>query len=70
MFDTKNAVDDWKAAFDMAESLNIGEIEQYHDNNIKLMETTFNMSYNAWRQEKWIMLLQEWVKFKCPDMYQ
>lgn len=70
MFDTKNAVDDWKAAFNMAEPLNVEEIEQYHDNNIKLMETTFNMSYDNWRQEKWIMLLKEWVKFKCPEMYE
>jgi hypothetical protein len=70
MFDTKNAVDDWQAAFNMAEPLNIQEIEQYHANNIELMETTFNMSYDKWRSEKWIMLLKEWVKFKCPEMYE
>jgi hypothetical protein len=69
MFDPKNNVKDWQDAFGMAEPLNIEEIEEYHSNNIKLIENTFNMSYAKWREDKWIVLLKEWVKFKCPDMY-
>jgi hypothetical protein len=69
MFNPANTVNDWQDAFNMVEPISVSEIEQYHATNIKVIENTFNMSYNNWREDKWISLLTEWVKFKCPDMY-
>ena len=69
MFNPKNTVDDWQDAFDMVEPISVTEIEQYHSTNIKVIENTFNMSYDNWREDKWMSLLTEWVKFKCPEMY-
>jgi hypothetical protein len=69
MFSPKDAVNDWQEAFGMAEPMNIDNIEEYHNKNIKVIEDTFNMSYDAWRKSKWILLLKDWVKFKCPNMY-
>jgi hypothetical protein len=69
MFNPKDAVLDWQEAFGMAEPMNIDNIEEYHNKNIKVIEDTFNMSYDAWRKSKWIFLLKDWVKFKCPNMY-
>jgi len=69
MFDPSNTVKDWQEAFNMVEPISISEIEQYHATNIKVIENSFNMSYDTWREDKWIALLREWVKFKCPEMY-
>jgi hypothetical protein len=69
MFDPANNVKDWQEAFDTVEPMSISEIEQYHATNIKVIENTFNMSYDAWRGDKWVAFLREWVKFKCPEMY-
>jgi hypothetical protein len=69
MFDPSNTVKDWQEAFNMVKPISISEIEQYHATNIKVIENSFNMSYDTWREDKWIALLREWVKFKCPEMY-
>ena len=69
MFNPKENIKVWQEAFDMVEPMNIDNIEEYHNKNIKVIEDTFNMSYDAWRKSKWILLLKDWVKFKCPNMY-
>jgi len=69
MFNPKDSVQDWQVAFGMAEPMSIANIEEYHDKNIKVIEDTFNMKYDAWRESKWIFLLREWVESKCPEMY-
>jgi hypothetical protein len=69
MFRPETAVKDWQEAFGMAEPMSIANIEEYHCKNIKVIEDTFNMNYDAWRESKWILLLKEWVESKCPDMY-
>jgi hypothetical protein len=69
MFNPKDSVSDWQEAFGMAEPMSIANIEEYHYKNIKVIEDTFNMKYDAWRESKWIFLLREWVESKCPEMY-
>ena len=69
MFNPKESVQDWQTAFDMAAPMSVANIEEYHAKNIKVIEDTFNMNYDAWRESKWIVLLKEWVKSKCPEMY-
>jgi hypothetical protein len=69
MFNPKETIKDWQEAFDMAEPMSVSNIEEYHHTNIKVIEDTFNMNYNTWRESKWIFLLRDWVKSKCPDMY-
>lgn len=69
MLNPKETVADWQEAFDMAEPLSVPDIEEYHANNIKVIENTFNMPYDKWRESKWILLLREWVESNCPGMY-
>jgi hypothetical protein len=69
MLNPKDTVADWQEAFNMVKPLSISDIEEYHANNIKVIETTFNMPYDKWRESKWILLLKEWVESNCPGLY-
>jgi len=69
MFEPSRHVKEWQHVFDMKQPLDPLTIEGYHNSNIDTIEKTFNMSYEKYRNSKWIFILKDWVMQNCPNRY-
>jgi len=69
MLNPKDTVDIWKGHFDMESALNVNSIEQYHNDNIAMIESTFNKSYNSYVDGNWMGDLTAWIQSTCPGSY-
>lgn len=69
LLNPQSQLQEYKTAFDLDKPLNLATIEDYHQRNIQTIEQTFNMSWNVYRNSKWIFILKDYVKTQCPDRY-
>jgi hypothetical protein len=67
--DPANNSTEFSQLFDMTQSINPDIIAEYHSQNLKLIEKTFNEPYDLFISSNWLAKLKEWVQLKCPNSY-
>lgn len=66
---TIDNVTEFSQLFNMTCSINSEDLIQYHQNNIKLVETYFNKTYDSLILGNWLLDLREKIKTECPSAY-
>ncbi len=66
-FNTENTIGIWQDYFDMQNPMDSSILEMYHENNLKLIETTFNIKYTDMLEHGWQSSVLEFTeKYKTP----
>lgn len=67
--DTRGSAIEFSQLFNMTCTINTEELIQYHQNNITLVETYFNKTYDNLISGNWLSDLKEKIKTECPNAY-